>query len=79
MDILIRNVDAGSVAKIDELATKKNMSRNAYLKTYIETLSVLNELKDQENKYSNLVNTMLEVIQQNTSELKLIKSLLEIK
>ena len=77
-EVRIRNVDAAAVAKIDELAQKRNMSRNAYLKQYIESLAVLDELKELDNRYASLVQTMVEAIEQNTTALielsELIKS-----
>lgn len=76
-EIKIRNIDAAALHRIDQLADKKGMSRNAYLKSYIETLSVLNELKEQENKYANLVNSVAEVVEHNTEELKKIRYSIE--
>lgn len=54
-EVRIRNVDAAAIAKIDELAAKRGMSRNAYLKQYIENLAVLEELKELDNRYASLV------------------------
>lgn len=41
MEIKVRDVDAVAVKKIDELAKRKGMSRNEYLKRTIESFSVL--------------------------------------
>lgn len=39
MEIKVRNVDVVAVKKIDELAKKKKLSRNEYLKLHIEKLA----------------------------------------
>lgn len=76
-EIRIRNIDSSAIAKIDELASKKGTSRNAYLKSYIESLSILAELKDQEEKYISLVLSMAELIEENTTVLTTVKNLLQ--
>lgn len=76
-EIRIRNVDAGAVARIDQLADKAGKSRNAYLREYIETLSVLNELNELQNKYDSLVNTLLTIVSQNTKEIRLLRQQIE--
>ncbi len=73
MELKIRNVDAGAVARIDEVAKKKGMSRNQYLKVYIENLAVLGELKAMENKYELLLNKISKIIENNTDELERIR------
>lgn len=45
MEVKIRNVEPTAVKKIDELARKKGLSRNEYLKNVIEDFSIL-EMKD---------------------------------
>lgn len=77
MDILLRNIDPGAVKRIDELAKKKKLSRNQYLKNYIETLSVLEELKKQEERYVELTKLLAALIEKNTSVLTKVEGLLE--
>jgi hypothetical protein len=45
MEVKIRNVEPAAVKKIDELARKKGLSRNEYLKNVLEDFSIL-EMKD---------------------------------
>lgn len=45
MEVKIRNVEPAAVKKIDELARKKGLSRNEYLKNVVEDFSIL-EMKD---------------------------------
>ena len=68
-ELRIRNVDMSAVARIDELATEKGMSRNKYLKFYIEQLSILTDLKEMESKYSRLVEGIIGAVEINTKEL----------
>lgn len=76
-EIRIRNVDAGSVARIDQLAKKKGVSRNEYLRKYIENLSVLNILKDTEERYTSTIKRITEAIDANTAEIRMLRSELE--
>lgn len=77
-EIRIRGVDPAAVSKIKTLAEKKNMSISAYLRSYVETLSVLDEIRSTEDKYSNLVLAISEAIQANTQTLnELIKEIRE--
>ena len=48
MNLLIRDLEPYAVQKIDELAKRSDLSRNAYLKRLIESASVIDELRDQE-------------------------------
>lgn len=45
MEVKIRNVEPAAVKKINELARKKGISRNEYLKNVLEDFSIL-EMKD---------------------------------
>lgn len=75
-EIRIRNVDAAAAAKIDELAAAQGKSRNAYLKQYLESLAVLEDLKEQENRYASLILTVSEAIERNTDALLDMQNLL---
>ena len=55
MNVLLRNVDAGAVAKLDEVARKKGMSRNELLKNLFESYSVAPDLHQLYTKYECLV------------------------
>ncbi|MED4882780.1 ribbon-helix-helix protein, CopG family [Bacillus smithii] len=66
MDIKIRKLNPAIVRQIDELAKEKNLSREEYLRRYISNLSVVKEMKEQQQKYEELLQKTLEVIQKNT-------------
>ena len=74
MNIIIRNLDAKSVQKLDEISKGKGLSRQQFLKNYIETLSVLGVLKESESKYIDLVNQLSFLIKENTNVLSQIRT-----
>ena len=77
MNVTIRNIDAAVVAKLNELAKKRRMSREEYLRMYLENLAVLEDMKKLDLKYSELVNEIAVVINNNTKELQNIYNLLD--
>lgn len=76
-EVRIRNVDAGAIARIDQLAAAAGKSRNQYLKEYIENLSVINELKEMDNKYQSLVNNILTIITNNSEQIRKLRKEIE--
>jgi len=74
MDMVIRNLDVKSVQKLDEIAKQKGLSRQQFLKNYIETLSVIDSIKDSESKYIDLVNQVSFLVKENTDVLIQIKN-----
>lgn len=77
MDIKVRNVDPVAIKKIDELAKAKGISRNEYLKKYISQIAAMKEMKEVENKYSNLVNAVVDRLEQANDVIKENSMLLE--
>ena len=77
MDIKIRNLDPVAIAKIDELAKKKGISRNEYLKHQISKLAIIREVEEMENKYSNLVSAIADRLEQANDTIKENSILLE--
>ncbi|MBD8045803.1 hypothetical protein [Clostridium faecium] len=66
MEIKIRGLSKETVAKIDELAKQKGLSRNEYLKGHLETFSNSNKLLEVESRYSILMQKTLKVLNYNT-------------
>ena len=77
MDIKVRNVDPVAIKKIDELAKTKGISRNEYLKKYISQIAAMKEMKEVENKYSNLVNAVVDRLEQANDVIRENSMLLE--
>lgn len=76
-DINIRKINDAAVARINQLAKDKHMSRETYIRKYLESLSVLDNMIDLDLKYRNLVQEMAAIIQNNTDELAAMRKLLE--
>lgn len=53
--IYIRNVDAGVLAKIDEIAEKKGISRNKCVNAILEDFIFTDKINKTENMYADLV------------------------
>jgi hypothetical protein len=73
MDIKIRNLDVRTVKCLDQLAKQKGLSRQEFLKNYLETLSITTSLQEKEDKYVSLVNQMAFVLKENTNTLNQIR------
>ena len=75
MNLSVRGVEPYAVQKIDELAKRSGMSRNLYLKKLIESASVLDELREQEERYARLVEMLAGIIRENTTSLEKVSQL----
>ena len=69
MEIKIRNLDKDIVLRIDELAKKRGLSRNEYLRGQIKQLALHPEISEKGDQYKRLVKEIAVVIQQNTQVL----------
>ena len=56
---------------------KKGLRRNDYIKRIIENAAYSSELLLLDEKYEALVDTVLQIIQMNTSEINRLASLIE--
>lgn len=70
MEIKVRNLSAITVKRIDELAKKQGLSREAYLRDRLETLACLYKIKESEDRYTILVNRLMKVLEYNSLVLK---------
>ena len=76
MNVTVRTLDAGVVMKLNEIAKKQGLSREEYLRTYLENLAVLDEMKKLDLKYAELVREMAVIIDNNTKVLKKVNDTL---
>ena len=76
MNVTVRNLDAGVVMKLNEIAKKQGLSREEYLRTYLENLAVLDEMKKLDLKYAELVREMAVIIDNNTKVVKKVNDTL---
>ncbi len=63
-DIIIRNLEPVVLQKINELAKKKKISREEYLRRYLTKVSELEDVVQLDEKYSNLINALSERMEQ---------------
>ena len=68
MNISLRNIDPVAIRKIDELAKKKGISRNEYLKMYIQQIAIIKDINEMDNKYSNLVDAITDRLEQASDD-----------
>lgn len=76
-EIKIRNVSEVVIYKIDELAKKKKISREEYLRRELLQLVTLPSLEEMESKYENLVSVLAERLEQNNEILDVTNMLME--
>ena len=77
MNISVRDIDPVAIKKIDELAKKKGISRNEYLKNQISKIAVMKETEEVEDKYSNLVHVIVDRLEQSNDVIRENSVLLE--
>lgn len=65
-EIKIRNLEDSVVLQLDSMARRHHMSRNKYLCGVLTNHVIAGERKELEEKYRNLVNVVLEVVQFNS-------------
>lgn len=63
-DIIIRNLEPVVLQKINELAKKKKISREEYLRRYLTKVSELEDVVQLDEKYSNLISALSERMEQ---------------
>ena len=78
-DLKIRNVDKLIIAKLDQEAADRHMSREAFLRMYLQNLAVLNELTLLDDKYQNILSVNAEALASVASELQEAKEILRRK
>ena len=64
MEIKIRNVDPIAVKKIDEMAKRKNISRQEFLKSQLEMLAFFHEQTNRELQLENMLEKVLQMMGQ---------------
>lgn len=64
VDIIIRNVSATAIKKIDEKAKEKKISRQEFLKGQLETLAFFHEQTNRELQLENMLEKVLQMMGQ---------------
>lgn len=65
MNIQVRNVPDNVVLKLNEMAAKKKMSREQFLRNYFEKMTVENDVTFAEDRYRELVNILIDRLEEN--------------
>ena len=71
-DILIWKIDDEIVEKIDELSSKKNLSRNEFIINYLTYISELDNLFNVFNRYETLLKRVEHSLKVNADILERI-------
>lgn len=72
MEIKIENLSTDFVKKIDDMAKKKGVSRNEFLKNYFTNIAIQNELFSVFNRNEKLLKKLEFSINENSKVLKKI-------
>lgn len=78
-DLKIRNVDKLVIAKLDQEASSRGLSREAFLRMYLQNLAVLNELTQLDEKYQNFLSVNADALAAVASELQKLRNSIEKK
>lgn len=62
----IRDIDDSVILKLNDMASDKKISREELCRRILKNAVIELELKTQENKYLTLVESLVDVIKQNT-------------
>lgn len=73
----IRDIDESVVLKLNKMAVAKNISREELCRRILKDATLEQELKSQENKYAALIESLADVIRQNTDAMGRMDYMLE--
>ncbi len=62
LEVRIRNVDKSLIKYIDELANKKGMSRQEFLKIYLERVGSSSALRDEQRRIDDNLTDIKKVV-----------------
>lgn len=79
MDFIVRGIEPYAVQKIDELAKQAGISRNEYLKIYLERLAAMDSINQIESKYEQLTKFVANIVNENTLMLEKVLRHLEME
>jgi len=65
VNIQVRNVPDNVALKLNEMAAKKKMSREQFLRNYFEKMTVENDVIFAEDRYRELVNILIDRLEEN--------------
>lgn len=78
MDLLIRNLEPYTVEKLNQMARKRQVSRNELVRRYLNTYAQQEELANMEDKYEALVQVLADKLEQSSDLISQNIALLQI-
>lgn len=77
MEILIRDISVATVKELDQKAKNAGLSRQEYLKGYLERLAAVDAFRSEREEYATLVKNMGLIIGNNTEQMRKTMQLFE--
>lgn len=71
-DIKIRGLDLDVIARLDQMAKDRNMSREKFLRNVLTNLSIQKEINDQKEQYQMLMKQVIDINAQVLQELHVV-------
>lgn len=75
--LTIRNVSDTTILKLDEIAKKKGMSRQALIRNILDAFVLSSDIRTVENRYAELLNQIIPVLKENAKTLDEVKALIQ--
>ncbi|MCQ2510850.1 MAG: ribbon-helix-helix protein, CopG family [Lachnospiraceae bacterium] len=78
MDLLIRNLEPYTIEKLNQMARKRQVSRNELVRRYLNTYAQQEDLANMEDKYEALVQVLADKLEQSSDLISQNTALLQI-
>ncbi|KON68899.1 hypothetical protein AKG34_08945 [Peribacillus butanolivorans] len=76
MDILLRNIDPVAMKKIDEMAKRKSISRQEFLKSIVEKVAYEPEINENEFRLESIIKMNFQIMKEATITINRFENLL---
>ncbi|MBK5502202.1 hypothetical protein [Peribacillus sp. TH14] len=76
MDIFLRNIDPVAMKKIDEMAKRKSISRQEFLKSIVEKVAYEPEINENEFRLESIIKMNFQIMKEATSTINRFENLL---
>ena len=75
-EFMVRKLPSDTLARLDDFASKANVSREQYVRELLITHAVTKEVAHQQKNYEELVLLSLNIIEKNTTAMKEMEELI---
>ncbi|MCM3675638.1 hypothetical protein M3699_17620 [Peribacillus simplex] len=76
MDIILRNIDPVAMKKIDEMAKRKSISRQEFLKSIVEKVAYEPEINENEFRLESIIKMNFQIMKEATITINRFENLL---